>query len=144
MARFLTATDAIIMLSVPPLFTTPQQLQGFSTNNVYDVGVRQGIETMMGVDGILSGGVVKNPVEQTFTLQADSLSNDFFEAWDNAQQQGNTVYTASGTTTLPGLGKSYVMTKGFLVSLPPLPNAAKILDPRKFMIRWQSVVGNPI
>lgn len=142
--RTLTAADAVIMISVTDLFPTPQQLQGFSADNVYEMGTRVSVETAPGVDGFLSGGYVFNPVEQTFTLQADSLSNDFFDAWVQAQQQAKTVYVANGTTTLPAIQKSYVMTRGFLMSDPPLPTANKILQPRKFVMQWQSVIANPI
>jgi hypothetical protein len=144
MARSLTAADAVITIAVVGLFSTPQQLQGFATDNVYDVGVQSVAETAMGVDGKLSAGFVFNPIDQTFTLQADSLSNDLFDTWVAAQQQGKTVFRCSGRTTLPAVGKSYVSNNGALVSFPPLPTAGKILQPRKFLIRWESIVGTPI
>lgn len=144
MARSLTAADAVITIAVVGLFTTPQQLQGFAADNVYDVGTQNVAETAMGVDGKLSAGFVFNPIDQTFTLQADSLSNDLFDTWVAAQQQGKTVFRCSGRTTLPAVGKSYVSNNGALVSFPPLPGAGKILQPRKFLIRWESIVGTPI
>lgn len=143
MARSLTAANAIITITIPGLFNTPQQLQGFSADNVYDMAVQEVVQTAMGVDGILSGGFVFNPVEQTFDLQADSLSNDIFEIWAANQAQQKDVFTANGETTLPSLSKSYVSTKGFLISLPPAPAAGKILQARRYMIRWQSILAVP-
>ncbi|RWH57849.1 MAG: hypothetical protein EOQ81_14795 [Mesorhizobium sp.] len=129
----LTAANAVITLAVANLFPTPFQLQGFSADNIYDLDSVDQVETAMGVDGILSGGFVYNPINQTFVLQADSPSIAFFETWAATQVQAKDVYTANGSTTLPSLGRSYISTKGFLVSL----------QPRRFAIRWQSVQSVP-
>lgn len=139
----LTAANAVITLAVPFLFPTPIQLQGFAADNVYDLDAVDQVETAMGVDGILSGGFVFNSINQTFVLQADSPSIAFFETWAATQTQAKDVYTANGSTTLPSVGRSYISTKGFLVSMPPMPAAAKTLQPRRFAIRWQSVMGVP-
>jgi len=143
MARFLTAADAIIMLTIPGLFSTPQQLQGFSADNVYDMGDLDIAETAMGVDGKLSAGYVFNPVEQSFTLMASSESNDLFETWAAASRQGKTVFPCNGSTTLPATQRSYISTNGYLVRLPPMPGAGKILQQRKFTVRWESVQAVP-
>lgn len=142
--RSLTAADAVIMLTIPGLFSTPQQLQGFATDNIYDVGSVAQAETAMGVDGFLSAGFVFNPVDQSFTLQADSLSNDLFDTWIATQQQGRSVIRCNGSTVLPALGKRFISANGVLVDAPPIPSAGKNLAPRKFLIRWQSVTGAPI
>jgi len=143
MARSLTAADAVIMLTIPGLFSTPQQLQGFSADNVYDMGPQTIAQTAMGVDGVLSAGFVFNPVDQTITLQADSLSNDLFDTWAAASQAGKAIFRCTGTTTLKALGKTFVQSNGVLLSYPPLPSAAKILQPRRFQIQWQSIISNP-
>lgn len=144
MARTLTAADAVITLTIPGIFSTPQQLQGFSTDNVYDIGNLVIAETAMGVDGTLSAGFVFNPIEQTFTLQANSISNDLFDLWYTTSQQAKDVFRCTGSTTLPAVGKTYVSNNGVLMTMPPLPGANKILSPRKYVIQWQSIVGNPI
>lgn len=139
----LTAANAVITLSIAGLFTAPQQLQGFSADNIFEVGDQTITEVMMGVDGRLSGGFVFNPVQQTFTLQADSPSNTIFETWAAQQAKNLDVYVASGVTTLKSVGTKYTMTRGFLISLPPLPTAAKVLQPRKYMVQWQGVQAVP-
>ena len=139
----ITSANAVITLSIAGLFPTPQQLKGFSADNVYDMADQQIVETAMGVDGVLSGGFVFNPVDQTFVLQADSASNAMFEAWAAAQQQIKDAYVANGQTTLPSVGRTYFATKGFLISFPPMPAAGRILQPRRYTIRWQSVRGAP-
>lgn len=139
----LTAANAVITMRIANLFNVPQQLQGFSADNVYELADQQVVETAMGVDGILSGGFVFNPVDQTFVLQADSASNAIFEAWAAAQVTAKDVYIANGQTVLPSLRRQYVSTRGFLTSLPPMPSAGRILAPRRYVVRWQSVLSVP-
>lgn len=144
MARTLTAANAIISISITGLFPIPQQIKGFSADNVYDTQPQDVNETMMGVDGVLSAGFIFSPVDQVFRLQANSLSNDFFEAWKAGMVQAQDTYFADGTTTLPSLGKTYVMSHGVLVNLPALPTLNKVAQPRAYTIRWQSVQPIPL
>ena len=58
MAGTITGSSAIVMLSIPGLFTQPQQLQGFDMDDVFDTDQIASVETKMGVDGRLSGGFV--------------------------------------------------------------------------------------
>lgn len=139
----ITAVNAQIVLTIPGVFDTPQTLQGFSADNIYDVDQQDQVETLMGVDGLLSGGFVFNPVNQTFTLQADSPSCAIFDQWRASQQQAKDTFFANGRTTLKAIGLSFVCTKGFLVSGSPIPTAARILQPRRFSLRWQSVQSTP-
>ncbi|WP_049018403.1 phage tail fiber protein, partial [Burkholderia multivorans] len=101
-------------------------------------------EVVMGVDGKLSAGYTPVPTKQNISLQADSDSNLIFEAWHLAQQTAKEVYFASAIVRLPSVSKSYVLTNGVLTSYMPIPDAKKILQPRKFQITWESVVGAPI
>lgn len=140
----ITSSNAIITLTIPGLFAVPQQLQGFSADNVYDMGDQEIVQTSMGVDGLLSGGYVNNPIEQSFTLQSDSPSNVIFEVWASTQRQAKDIYVANGETRLPSLNRSYVSTKGYLISLPPAPSAGRILAPRRYVIRWERVTSTPI
>lgn len=144
MPKSITSANAIVTIAIPGLYAVPQQLQGFSADNVYDTPSQDTVETAMGVDGILSGGFVFNPTEQTFSLQSDSDSNIIFETWAAAQKTQKDVYVANGTTVLPSLKQQWVMTKGFLVNFPFIPTAAKILQPRRYVVRWESVVPQPI
>ncbi len=140
----ITSANAIITLTIPGLYAIPQQLQGFSAENIYEMASLEVVQTAMGVDGLLSGGFVNNPVEQTFDLQADSPSNTIFETWASSQRQAKDIYIANGETRLPSINRAYVSTKGYLISLPPAPSAARILQARRYVIRWERVVSTPI
>lgn len=143
MSLSLTAANAVITLAVTGLFPVPHRLQQFSADNIFETPAQEIAETAMGVDGHLAAGFVFNPVEQTFVLQANSPSNSFFEQWAAFQQQNEDVFACNGQTTLPAVGRSYIATNGFLVSFQPLPAAAKILQARRYVIRWQSIQSVP-
>ena len=140
----ITSANAVLMLGVSSLFSTPQQIQGFSTDDIFSVDPLESAETMMGVDGFLSAGFVYVPVKQGITLMADSPSNNVFDQWWAAQQQISDLYFANGSITLTALGKKYAMTRGALTTYPPLADAGRTLKPRKFVITWQSILPAPV
>lgn len=139
-----TAATAVIALSIPLLFPTPQLIQGFATDDVFDVPAIQSVELMMGVDGIQSAGFVFVSIPWTFTLQADSASNDFFDTWWEQMQAAKDVFRANGTVRVPSLGKKWNLITGDLTNWKPAPDAKKLLQPRKHTITWNSIVPAPI
>ena len=140
----LTAANASITLTIPGIgFTTPQRLQGFAADDVVETPEVEPTETLMGVDGLLSGGMVFKPVPQEFMLQANSPSVALFDAWYAYQQSGQTTFTANGTITYPNLQKMWTMLNGFLRGYKPLPQAKKLLLPQRFRIEWNLAQGQP-
>ena len=145
----ITSANAVILLTVPLYLPVPTQLQGFAADDIYDTDDVVVAETLMGVDGNLSGGTVFNATVQTFSLQADSPSVDFFDGLDAAQQAsakvgGPGVFPVFGNITLTSVGKSYTMSNGILTRAKRLPDAKKMLQPRKWQVMWQTVVAVPI
>ena len=140
----ITSSNAVLTLSVSTIFPAPVQLQGFSGDDIYTTGPLASTETIMGLDGKLSGGYVHVPVSWNISLQADSTSNDLFDQWYQTQQINGEVYVASGILYLPSISKKWVLTVGFLTSFPPFPDAAKTLRPRRYGMLWQSVSAAPI
>ncbi|HEX2753721.1 MAG TPA: hypothetical protein VHP34_11575 [Alphaproteobacteria bacterium] len=139
----LTGASAIITLTVPGIFNAPVQLQGFAADDVFDTDAQEITEISMGVDGILSGGYVFVPVKQTFTLQADSASNFFFETWAQQQRIGVEAFVANGNTNIVATGKTYTMTRGFLTTHTTVPSVKKLLAPRKYTVTWNRIVPSP-
>lgn len=140
----ITSANAIFTLAIAGLYSTPQQLQGFAADDVSDTDPLQAAETLMGVDGHLSGGFVFVAVEQSIVLQADSPSIDIFDNWWGSQQAIKDLYRANGVLILSGISRKWAMNNGILKTFPPVPNVKKILQPRKFMITWESIQVAPI
>ncbi len=139
----ITSSNAQILLSVPDLFPTPQQLQQFAADDIYGTEPVQAGETMMGVDGHLTAGFTFVPTVQRYALMADSPSHFFFDqiyAQEKAQQ---TKFPINGVILLISVGTKFTMTRGFLTTYQPLPDAKKVLQPRTHSITWERVLPSP-
>ena len=139
----ITSANSVLLVGVTGLYTA-QQLQGFGADDAYSMPVVTNAEVLMGVDGVMSSGYVPQIKEMDITLQADSDSNTFFESWYAAQEAAQEIYKAFGTILQPSLGRTYTLTNGVLCNYSPIADAKKILQPRKFQIKWNVVVGAPI
>jgi hypothetical protein len=135
----ITSANAVLMMSIRNLFDTPQQIQGFAADDIFGTDPITASETMRGVDGKLSGGFVYNEINQNYSLMADSPSVDIFDQWYLAQQAQRDTYVADMTILLTSLGTKWALTNGFLKTYPPIPDAKKVLQPRRFTITWETV-----
>jgi hypothetical protein len=131
------------MIGVTGLYTVPQQLQGFGADDMYSMESVENKEVVLGADGVMSAGWIPQIKTMSVTLQADSASNDFFEAWYAAEEAAQDAYFAFGTVVQPAVSKAYTLTRGVLSNYTPLAEAKKVLQPRKFQIKWNVVIGVP-
>jgi hypothetical protein len=140
----ITSANAIIALTIPGVFPTPVQLQGFAADDIFDTDAVNPAEILMGVDGKMSAGFVFVPTVQNYSLQADSSSNRIFEEWFRQQQAAAELFYADGIVTLVSIGKVYTMRKGALTGYKPMADGKKVLQPRKYAITWESVAPSPV
>lgn len=138
----LTGANATFMISVDTIFTTAQQIQNFAADDVTDTDEVASAETLMGVDGNLSGGYVWVPVHQRIALQSDSPSIAFFDQWYLQQIANLTTYVATGTLLL-AVGTKWSLTNGFLTGYKNIPGVKKLIGPRNFSITWERVTPAP-
>ena len=139
----ITAANAVLTLAIAGVIPNPVQLQGFAPDDVFDIPQLKSVETLMGVDGLLSTGFVFTPVTQTVSLQADSASNDIFDAWWTQMQAARETYEAEGLIVLPSIGKKYTLVQGSLTGYKPAPSGKKLLQPRVHEITWARIVPAP-
>ena len=142
-AGFITAADATIVFTAPPVFEAGQVIEGFAPDDVFRVPPRVLAQTEMGVDGFMAVGYVFNFQSWDFTLQAPSPSNDFFDDLVAAQDAAKTTFFIQGAVDLPSTGKAYILQNGTLVDYAPAPAARQVLQPRAYGIRWQKVITIP-
>lgn len=140
----ITAANSVYALSVTGLYASPQILKGYAADDAFATEAVETAETVMGIDGHLSGGFVFNPVKQIIHIMPDSESLDIFDNWRLAQVGTREVYVANAAITLPAIGKKYALTRGFLTSFRPIPEVKKTLQPIEFEITWGSVIAAPL
>jgi len=144
MANNITSANSTLALGVVGLFTVPQALQGFSAGDAYSIDTVDISQVLMGVDGVMSSGWVPQIKTMNVTLQSDSLSNTFFEAWYAAQEVAKNTYSAFGVINQPALSRVYTLKNGILSNYAPLADAKEVLQPRKFQIKWELILGSPV
>ena len=137
--KTLTAANNILLIAIPGIYDVAQRIQGFASDDAFQFTDPETGETLMGVDGILSYGWVPMSLDQTIMLQADSKSIQLFDDWYMFEQQLGDKIAASGTVSLPSIGKTYNLTRGVFITPSVVPGVKKLLQPRKFVIRWNYV-----
>jgi hypothetical protein len=140
----ITSVNAIYLLNIRNLYPVPQQLEGWSADDAFMTDPQETKESYRGIDGRHSAGLVLNLVQQTVTLSADSPSNVIFDKWNAAEKQVRDVYFATGVIYLPSIGLKFTLTNGILFSYVPIPDVAKSLRPRKFVLRYEESIVAPI
>lgn len=137
----ITAANSIFALTVTGLYAAPQVLHGYAADDAFSTDALESAETVMGLDGHLSGGYIFNPIKQTIVLMPDSASLDVFNNWSLAQLASREVLVANASISLPAIGKKYVLTRGFLTSHKPIPDVKKVLQAVQYQITWGNVAG---
>lgn len=140
----LTSANSVLTLGVQNLFNVPVQIQGFATDDAFTAADVDTAETMMGVDGKLSAGFTPYPTTIEVTLQADSPSAIFFDALINAEKIAKEKYKLNGAIRIPSLGMLFSLTNGYLGKATVMSPAKKVMQPRKFELVFESVVGVPV
>jgi hypothetical protein len=140
----ITSANASLSFVVANIGLAQAFMQGFSVDEMFSAEAVDVCETMMGVDGYLSGGWIPAIRKLEVTLMADSPSNVFFDAWAQANDSTKTPNTAQGILTIPAINMSYTLITGFLKSYKTLPDGKKVLQPRKYGLEFQSIIPVPI
>jgi hypothetical protein len=140
----ITSANSVLMLGVAGLFNVPIQIQGFSADDAFSLEDVDMAETMIGVDGKMSAGWIPIIKPLEITLQADSPSNDFFDALITAESVSREKYKLNGTILLKGTSRLYALTTGYLKRGNLMPAAKKTLQPRKFLLEFQDVTPAPV
>lgn len=144
MAGTITSANSQIFLGVNPIFPTAQQIQGYAAEDIFDTDDVELAEVVMGLDNRQASGWIPHNVKWRITLMANSPSIDFFDAWINAQDALQDVYTATGIVLLKGPGRKYAMGNDTLTRGKVMPDAKKTLQPVTYEITWESVRPAPV
>lgn len=137
----ITSANCPFAIVIPGVYSAPQSIQGYSTDDAFATEAIEKAEVLMGIDGKLSAGYIFNPYKMSITLQADSGSFDLFTNWQLAQDSVREVIAAAATIIVPSIGYKFAMTNGYLTRFQAMPEAKKTLAPLKFEISWERIVG---
>jgi hypothetical protein len=139
----ITSANAVLTLQQATLFPAPVQMQQFAVDDVFDTENVRSVETLMGVDGVLSFGFVFVAIVQNIALQANSPSNSFFDVLYTQQVAALDVYPLNGTIILPAIATKFTLANGVLSGYKPTPDGKRTLTPRRFQITWNRIAPAP-
>lgn len=139
----ITSSNSAFALSVPGVVSGQNLLQGYAADDAFMTEPVETAETVMGVDANLSAGWIPNPIRISIQIMPDSPSNTIFDLWFQAERQQQTKFPASATISLPSIGKKYQFNQGYLRTIPPVPQAGKVLRARTFVIEFATVAMSP-
>lgn len=139
----ITSANSILTLQQSILFPSPVQMQQFAADDVFDTETVRNVETLMGVDGVLSFGFVFVAIVQGIALQANSPSNSFFDVLYTQQVATLDVYPLNGTIILPAISTKFTLSNGVLSGYKPTPDGKRTLTPRRYQITWNRIAPAP-
>ena len=142
--KTLTAANCQLTLFALPYLPVPTLIEGFASDAAFLFDTPAVAEVMKGVDGKLSAGFLPSITRQTITLQADSVSNRWFNDLFSASKASREIAWLYGSIALPSEGYSYTLTKGVLEQLTQAPPVGKVLQPRTFQIAWDDIQPVPL
>ena len=144
MATSISSANASLVLAVSGLFNVPQAIQGFDVDDAVEVDTVSTKEIKIGVDGLMSAGIIYNPVVLSIILQADSVSNAFFEQWYAQEQALQDALIATGMLRHQSVRKTYAILGAALDEYTAAAPMKRVLMPRRFTIKIQPpFVGVP-
>lgn len=144
MPRTITSANATLTLACPGVFTTPQAIEQFATDDAFDTENVAPNEAQMGVDGKASFGHTPYLIKQKVVLQANSPSNDVFDQIRQAEDAVDEVMPISMTLVMPSISKIFNFINGALTGDMPTPSGKKVLGPQTYEITFERVTAAPI
>lgn len=140
----ITSANSEFQISIPPIFVTPQAVQGYAADAAWTTEAVQSSELVLGVDGLLSAGWVPTLKVMTVTLMPDKGGDFVFDEWFAYQEAIRELVPCFGTLAIPGLQRRYTMLTGYLSNYQPMVSSARVLQARPFQITWQSITTSPL
>jgi len=142
-AGFITAADCIVTLLVPPIFDTPQTIEGFGEDRVFAVPRQRIAVTRRGVDGVMAAGYVFVKQPWSFILLPSSPSCQVFDTAKQAIDASGSPFYWSGFIAAPSIGVQWELLNGIMTDYSPASDANQVFQDREFGFEWQTVVVSP-
>lgn len=136
MTRTITSVNSVLMLRIPTVYDTAQQIQGFGVDDAFVTDAVDASEVQVGVDGYGFAGYIPRSPRMTIRLIAASPSIDVFEDWIKAMDQLQDEIYADAVITLSSVGKKYTCYQGALMGVSTLADARRVLQNREFHVQW--------
>lgn len=136
--RTLTAANSILLIKAKGFNNNWTQIEGYAADNAFEFGQGAIGETVMGVDGVQSGGFTPYEIEFNIQLQANSNSRSYFDKLINYMNDQQETVPIEFSCEIPSIKKRYSCS-GFLTSAAVGTTARKLLESATYSFK---VVNN--
>lgn len=142
--RSITSADSNFVVYLPEIAFPAVFMEGYAVDSSFSFDSVQTSEVQLGVDGITSAGWVPRNYPMNIQFAADSESLKVWDALVAYQDAVRNVVRFGGVITLPGNKMSYTLERGVITNYTPIPEGAKVLQPRTLQIVWQRIIPVPV
>lgn len=144
MAKTITSANSKFSIAVPSAGLGPFTLSGYAADAAFAVDSTEQSVSLMGVDGIASTGYVPALTTITITLQPDSDSIEFFEAWASVQRLAREAFIGRAAVDIPSVRRSYQIGHLALQQVQKVPAAQRVLQPMTYQLVAAEIVVTPL
>src|SRR6185312_9704416 len=118
----ITSANSEFVLKCSKVFTAPQVVEGYATEDAWNVAQFEVAQTRVGVDGRMSAGFVPATKEMDVMFQADGPGRQIFQRILGVMEATReVVFIENATLALPGTGEVWEFTKGVITKAPKTP-----------------------
>lgn len=135
----ITSANSIMTIQADPIIPQPVQLQNFGTDQLATIDEQTLAEARMGVDGGLAVGYTPQPFQFSFTLEANSPSQEVMFNLSGATRANRRTYDVTITLDCPSLKQRYIFERGALISASVMPNPKKTHEPTNWKFTFATV-----
>lgn len=125
--KTLTSANSIFLMRAKGFNANWIKAEGYAADNAFEFGQGNIGETVIGVDGVQSGGFTPYEVDLNIQLQANSPTRSFFDSVINHINNTQETIPFEFSVELPSIKKRYKAT-GFIVAIPGGTTAKKLLE----------------
>jgi hypothetical protein len=136
----ITSANSELILVCSQVFAAPQSIEGYATEDAWNVAQFEVAQVRMGVDAHMSAGFVPAVKEMDLMLQADSPSRQVLQRILGVMEATReVVFIDNATLALPGTGEVWEFTKGVITKAPKTPPGKKVLESTTWQITWEDI-----
>ena len=144
MAKTITSANSRFSIIVPGAGLGPFTLSGYAADAAFAVEATEQTMSVMGVDGKASTGFVPALTPITITLQPDSDSIAFFEAWASAQELVREAFIGRAAVDISSIQRSFQIGHLALQTTQKIPAAQRVLQPMTYELIAAEIIVTPL
>ena len=137
----ITSANAVFMLTIPGVRSTPVRLEGFAVDDEFELESTPKVEMHKGIDGLIAQGYLVDKLRKmTIHFMPNSPSLKIFDDWARAMDTLSDAIPCTATIFFPGSQEEHTLTSGGLTAYKSMADTKKVRGMVPQEITWGKVV----